>query len=925
MGNTDKTKEELTKEISALRRRVTELRKSEAEHKQAEEALRESENRFHKIADNAADSIWTVDLNMKPTYISPSITLLLGYSIEEAMAKPMEEIFTPASFEVAMKALTEELAIEKIDQKDLLRSRVLELELYRKDGSTVPVETRYSFLRGADTKPVEILAVARDITKRKRMEDALRDSEGKFNAMLQSLSDHLSMMDKDLNIIWANETAKKVFGNGIIGKKCYEVYHQRKEPCEPYPCLTLKAFQDGKVHEHDTQVVDKDGKIMYFHCTANVALRDKEGNPTAVIEISSDITERKQMEESLRESEEFSSSLLSNSPNPILVLNPDASVRYVNPALEKLTGFSSKELVGKKPPYPWWSEETLQKTRRDFEKAIQRGAKRLEELFQKKNEERFWVEITSTPVRSNGEFQYYLANWVDITERKRTEEALRRSEERFRDLFENANDLIQSVTADGHFRYVNKRWREILGYSEEEVANLLLWDIIHPDSIPHCREVFQKVMSGKTVKNIEVVFVAKDGKLVPVEGNVNCRFEEGKPVATRGIFRDITERKQAEEIIRRERDRAEQYLKIAGVMLAAIGADENITMINKRGCEMLGYKERELLGKNWLHLLVPQRIRGEIREVFNKLMAGDVELVEYYENPLLTKDGEERLVAFHNTVLRNPNGEITGVMFSGEDITERKQAEEKAKELRVLKDVDRLRTELLANVSHELRTPLTSIKGFANTLLQPDVKWSEEEQQNFLQAIDQESDRLTRLVNDLLDMSRLEAGAMKLEKDTCHLPGILDSISGRLASLTEHHQLKVMVSSGLPTVYADETRIGQVLTNLVENAAKYSRQGSPITIAAELSGNQVITSVTDEGEGIPAELLDRVFDRFYQAESIAAGRKSGTGLGLSICRGIIKAHGGKIWVESKPGEGSKFSFSLPISKGEEEIAQDSSN
>jgi len=111
-------------------------------------------------------------------------------------------------------------------------------------------------------------------------------------------------MDKDLNIIWANETAKKTFGDNIIGKKCYEAFHQKEEPCEPYPCFTLKAFQDEKVHEHDTQLIDKDGKILSFHCTANVALKDKEGKPKAVLEISREVTERKQAEEALRESEQ---------------------------------------------------------------------------------------------------------------------------------------------------------------------------------------------------------------------------------------------------------------------------------------------------------------------------------------------------------------------------------------------------------------------------------------------------------------------------------------------------------------------------------------------------------------------------------------------------------------------------------------------
>ena len=141
-----------------------------------------------------------------------------------------------------------------------------------------------------------------EIEDRKRAEEALRESEEKFDAMLRSIGDHMSMMDKDLNIIWANETAKKVFGNDIIGKKCFEAYHRRKEPCEPYPCITLKAFQDGGTHEHDTQVMGQHGRIIHFHCTANLALRDKEGKPTAVIEISTNTTESKQVEETLQKS-----------------------------------------------------------------------------------------------------------------------------------------------------------------------------------------------------------------------------------------------------------------------------------------------------------------------------------------------------------------------------------------------------------------------------------------------------------------------------------------------------------------------------------------------------------------------------------------------------------------------------------------------
>jgi two-component system sensor histidine kinase KdpD len=256
-----------------------------------------------------------------------------------------------------------------------------------------------------------------------------------------------------------------------------------------------------------------------------------------------------------------------------------------------------------------------------------------------------------------------------------------------------------------------------------------------------------------------------------------------------------------------------------------------------------------------------------------------------------------------------------------------KQADEaKVREISVLKEVDRLRSELLANISHELRTPLASIKGFVSTLLRTDTKWSEEEQQDFLKTIDQETDRLTRLISDMLDISRIDAGALKLTRTKYTVSEILDLISSTLANIAKNHKLEVVVPSELPPVLVDEVRIGQVFTNLVENATKFSGSGSIITIGAQLSGDEIIVSVKDRGDGIPVELLGKLFDRLYQTTSAATGRKhGGTGLGLSICRGVIEAHGGRIWAESQIGKGSEFSFSLPVSKEKERDAENPSH
>ena len=240
------------------------------------------------------------------------------------------------------------------------------------------------------------------------------------------------------------------------------------------------------------------------------------------------------------------------------------------------------------------------------------------------------------------------------------------------------------------------------------------------------------------------------------------------------------------------------------------------------------------------------------------------------------------------------------------------QLYEEASSARALRELDAMRTEFLANVSHELRTPLAVIKGSANSLLQPDVSFDEQTWRDFLQTIDNDSDKLGRLVEDLLMMSRLEAGALEIRKEQHSLAEVVESVRDRLDNLAPGHTLQIDIPASLPPVLIDDDRIGEVLTNLVENAAKYSPEGTRIVLQASPNGRNVIVSVTDEGSGIPPELHQKVFDRFYQAAAHKRGNRRGTGLGLSICRGIVETHDGKIWVESEPGKGAKFSFSIPI-------------
>ena len=339
--------------------------------------------------------------------------------------------------------------------------------------------------------------------------------------------------------------------------------------------------------------------------------------------------------------------------------------------------------------------------------------------------------------------------------------------------------------------------------------------------------------------------------------------------------------------------------------LALVNAENYVVYWNPRAEEFLNLSASQTLGLPALELLdwiatkaTHESIRTQLQEAFAACQPERVVDLQILPTEDGAANGSARIIALRFFPLRDESGGTLGAGIDLRDVTQERTA-------------DAMKSQLLSTVSHELRTPLASIKGFATTLLRQDVKWDEATQRDFLRIIEDESDRLTEIIDNLLDMSQIEAGALRITKEPAQIRQLIREVVDEMRMRTESHYFVVDLPAEMPEVMMDPRRIRQVLTNLIGNAIKYTPRGQ-ITVSCEVEADHVIVSVADQGNGISPQYRDKIFERFFQIDGASTRRVGGSGLGLSISRGIIEAHQGKIWVESVQGQGSTFRFTLPL-------------
>lgn len=526
-----------------------------------------------------------------------------------------------------------------------------------------------------------------------------------------------------------------------------------------------------------------------------------------------------------------------------------------------------------------------------------------------------YYDIVCAPVKDeHGETTRAVLLYMDITDRMHTEQALRQSEEKYRDLFENANDLIQSIGPDGAFLYVNRAWRETLGYGEDEVSGLSVFDILHPDC-SECGTDFKSVVFGETSGRIETIFITKSGRKINVEGNISTAFSGGNLIGTRGIFRDITERKEAEEILSSERERLAVTLRCIGDGVITTDVEGKVVLMNKISETLTGWSQEQARGRlitEVLHLINETSRTVQNNPVDILLKSG--ETLDILDHTLLVaRDGKERLISDSVSPIVDSKSNIIGTVLVFRDITEKRHLEEKLLKSEKIESLG----VLAGGIAHDFNNLLNAIMGNIDLAVM-DLAPGDRIRESLSRA-EKAVLRAKDLTQQLLTFSK---GGAPIKKTASISELIRDSAD--FAIRGSNAKCSFDLPEDLWKVEIDLGQMSQVINNVVLNGIHAMPGGGQIYIRAEnivieydgpelKQGKYVKVTIKDTGSGISKEHLPRIFEPYFTT------KHTGSGLGLATTYSIIKKHDGHIEVASEIGKGTIFSIFLPAFSGNTEL------
>ena len=897
------------------------------ERKRAEEALLAGEAKYRQLVENIDELIYAgqFDANamVSPlTFMSDQVERILGYRAKEFLDDPSIWGRSLHPDDVAEVQAATQMVIEGKSAVRVYRMRKRNSEEYCwLEDHVVPQVDSTGRVTG-------YLGVARDITERKRMEEELKQysaglerlvlerttklaaSETRFRELADLLPQSVFEVDERHNFTFLNRVAFTSTGYSKedlqAGLNALQLYSPQDRERRRENVKRLIAGET--LASNDYLLQRKDGST--FPAIVHSAPIVHENKIVDLRGIAIDITERKRMEEELRSSREELEHVIISNPAIIFAARsrPDLSnfdATYLSKSVVSLLGFEPEEYI------KMWNDrvhpDDLRRYLAEVPLLWKDGRHIFEYRFLHKDGTYRWIREEAKVFRdANGKPKEVDGYWIDITERKRMEEELRSVRERLEYVITSNPVAIftgrpHPDLSDFDPTYMSNRVTELTGFGPKDlIGHPEAWhDRIFPDDLSrYYAELPLLWREGHRV--FEYRFLHKDGtsRWIREEAKV-IRDASDKPVEVMGFWNDITEQKQAEAVLKESERRFRQLVEgspVAMVMLS--GVQEEAQLVNKRFTELFGYTMEDVPDlAHWWRLAYPdEKYREELKAIWSRRFEQAIKKhggIQPMEATITCKDGSLRQVEVHASSMGNRT------LVSLVDLTERKRNEE-------------MRDRFMSAVTHELRTPLISIKGYLDLVLSGESGPVPSEVKSNLEVVKRNTDRLTSLTDDLLDIQRLESGKLQTTPEPIDLREIIrHSISEIVPFIKAKKQrFNVEVPKKPLPILGDPVRLSQVLMNLLNNASKFTPEGGGIRLIVRENKQTIVVKVADTGIGIREEDLPRVFEPF------AAIKKptyiKGTGLGLSVTKGLVEAHMGRIWAES-PGEGkgATFAFALP--------------